>query len=199
MGNKTLDKDSPQDMQWVFRRALERAEKYGIQGVTYFKTLGVVKNIIPAVASTNAAIAAVCVSEALKLLTFSAQTLHCYLMLMGVEGVYSPVFKYERKENCPVCCDEASAAPRQLSVPGTMTLSALLELLGDDPSLQLKKPSVVSEATTLYMQRPPQLEAALRKNLERPLQELFESGELLTLTDPALRDIALSLQVHFTS
>lgn len=54
------------------------------------------------------------------------------------------------------------------------------------------------QATTLYMQRPPQLEAALRRNLQRPVQELFESGELLTVTDPALGDVPLTLQVHFT-
>lgn len=49
------------------------------------------------------------------------------------------------------------------------------------------------------MQRPPQLEAALRRNLQRPLQELFESGELLTVTDPALGDVPLTLQVHFAA
>lgn len=64
-----LDTDNPEHIKWVFRRAHERATKFCINGVTMQLTVGVLKRVIPAVASTNAIIANSCVLEAFKLLS----------------------------------------------------------------------------------------------------------------------------------
>jgi len=52
-----VDTDSVEDLTWIYQCALKRANQFNIEGVTYQLTQGVVKHIIPSIASTNAIIA----------------------------------------------------------------------------------------------------------------------------------------------
>ena len=192
--DKKLDSDSPDDMKWVYEKALVRSRKYDIEGVTYMLTMGVVKNIIPAVASTNAIVSAACVNETVKLLTFCSQTLNTYMMYMGSSGVYSHTFVYEKKDECPVC----SASVRKMQVSPKMTLNELLQTLCDG-DLRLQAPSVTAAASgkTLYMQRPPVLQKITKPNLDKKLIDLIQDGEELTITDPMFPGTSLGLSVFF--
>lgn len=188
--DKKLDADSPSDMQWVYECALERANKFGIEGVTYMLTLGVVKNIIPAVASTNAIISAACVNEALKVLSFCSQSLNTYMMYVGSEGINSYTFVMEQKSTCPVCTSHT----HRLTLSGNTTLNSLLQLLCDG-EFRLQAPSITSSSKTLYMRKPVALEAATRPNLDKALKDLIVSGEELVVTDRVFPDTSLGLVV----
>jgi len=65
-GNKKMDTDDPEHIGWLYRIASARAREFNIEGVTWSLTQGVVKNIIPAIASTNAIIAGKCFITATK-------------------------------------------------------------------------------------------------------------------------------------
>lgn len=61
---------------------------------------------------------------------------------------------------------------------------------------QIRRPSISFGPKNLYLQAPPQLEAATRPNLEKPLGELFTSRDVLTVTDAGL-PFSLNLSVKF--
>lgn len=138
---------------------MKRAKEFGIEGVTWSLTQGVVKNIIPAIASTNAIIAgkpdlnfrqlslapgilmfarlpvASCCNEALKIATSCAPYLNNYFMLIGTEGVYSFTFQHERKDDCPVCGDNSKSA----TVSRDLTVEEFLEWLVEKQDMSVPR------------------------------------------------------------
>ncbi|RAL13794.1 NEDD8-activating protein UBA3 [Aspergillus homomorphus CBS 101889] len=176
-----FDSDDLEHIGWIYNAALERGKQFHISGVTFQMTQGVVKNIIPAIASTNAVIAAATTSEALKIATSCNPYLENYMMYAGEEGVYTYTFEAEKKPDCPVCGNLA----RRMTVDPNMTLEAFIETLGERPEAQLKKPSMRTEEKTLYQRFPPQLEEQTRPNLKLKLGDLIADGQEIAVSDPA--------------
>lgn len=185
--DEPIDGDDPDHIRWLFEQAAERAAEFGIKGVNYRLTQGVVKNIIPAVASTNAVIAASCANEAFKIATSCCAPLNNYMGFNDADGIYTYSLEYEKNPTCQVCC----SIPVPLECKGDMTLTALIELLKTDPRYQMKQPALMAQIEgkekpkSLYQENPAALEKMLRKNLDQTLTELgLANGTLLIVQDP---------------
>ena len=183
----TLDNDDPEHITWLYQKASARAAEFNIQGVTYSMTQGVVKNIIPAIASTNAIIAASCCSEALKIVTSCAPSLGVpgtanYMMYTGDDSVYTYTFEHERKPDCPVCCP-----PRELEVDPSWPFSELIgKLTHLDNETILKTPSVTTGGRSLFFSQPAGLYEATKHNLTKTVGEILEDGDDLAVTEPGV-------------
>jgi ubiquitin-activating enzyme E1 C len=192
-----LDADDPEHMRWVFERATERATEYAIEGVTLTLTQGVVKNIIPAIASTNALISAACVNEVFKVVSFASHSLNSYMMYMGSTGVYTNTFEYERKPGCPVCANRDYV----VRVSFDASLTELRHALMHDGALRLSAPSLITEERTLLMATGPLAkngEVGLTgSNLSKSLKALgLGEGSVVTVTDPVHpKEFALTVKL----
>lgn len=187
-----FDGDDMDHVSWIYHTALERAKQFNITGVTFSMAQGVVKNIIPAIASTNAAISAACTSEALKIATSCNPYLENYMMYAGEEGTYTYTFAAEQKSDCPVCGNLA----RSINVNPESTLEEFVAALGERAEAQLKTPSLRTEGKTLYQQIPAELEQRTRVNLKRKLKDLVSDGEEVAVSDPAF-SIAFRFKLVF--
>ncbi|KAK3417621.1 hypothetical protein EUGRSUZ_H03570 [Eucalyptus grandis] len=148
--------------------AVKTAELFRIPGVTYSLTQGVVKNIIQAIASTNAIISVACALETLKIATGCSKTLSNYLTYNGVEGLHIKVTEFVRDKDCLVC---GPGVLIELDI--SVTLQKFINMLEEHPRLLLSRASVTHRGKNLYMQAPPVLEEMTRSNLDLPLFDLM--------------------------
>ncbi|KAJ7411136.1 NEDD8-activating enzyme E1 catalytic subunit isoform X7 [Willisornis vidua] len=194
-----LDGDDPEHIQWIYQKSLERASQFNIKGVTYRLTQGVVKRIIPAVASTNAVIAAVCATEVFKIATSAYVPLNNYLVFNDVDGLYTYTFEAERKENCPAC----SQLPQNIEISPSAKLQEILDYLTNNAALQMKSPAITATMyggnKTLYLQTVASIEERTRPNLSKTLKELgLVDGQELAVADVTTPQTML-FKLHFTT
>jgi ubiquitin-activating enzyme E1 C len=194
-----VDGDNAEHIQWIFERALLRAQEFGIEGVTFKLTQGVVKHIIPAIASTNAIISASCATEAFKLASNTGGPLKNYMMYSGSEGLYTSTINYDRDVNCIVC----GSARRDIEVPSSITVKDFITELSENESIQLPKASITTirddKNISMYMQAPPMLEKQTSVNLDKLLIDFVPNEGFVTATDSTLPGAGVQIKVTYKS
>ena len=164
-----LDKDNPVHMKYICEHAIARAKEYNIlPAPDYMMTMGVVKSIIPAIASTNALIAAASVNEVFKIVSFASQSINTYHQYMGAAGINSLKVNYEKNEDCSVCSGKPVYVPFDVS---TGTVQDLRQILSAPPH-SLGECSLRTVAITLFMTFPKSLRKQTEANLPLTLGSL---------------------------
>ncbi len=154
--DRPVDKDEYEDVNWICIQAQKRAESFGIEGVNYSLTLGVLKNVIPAIASTNAIIAASTCLEAVKILSGCSKVLNNTFMYMGHEGIYADTSEYLKREDCHVC----SRRIQKINVENKYsTLRDFIENVLK-PKFGLVDPSIYAGGNILFITNPETLREA---------------------------------------
>eukprot|EP01102_Stenamoeba_stenopodia_P002409 TRINITY_DN1222_c0_g1_i1.p1 TRINITY_DN1222_c0_g1~~TRINITY_DN1222_c0_g1_i1.p1 ORF type:complete len:447 (-),score=99.81 TRINITY_DN1222_c0_g1_i1:38-1378(-) len=190
----SIDCDISDHVKWLYETAQKRAAEYNIHGVTYRLTLGVIKNIIPAIASTNAIIAAGCANEAFKIATDVSNVLNNWMMFNGVTGLYTHTFEFEKQDNCLVCSGLASV---EIEVPHDITLEGFIELLAKTAKYQFRSPSIRNAKRLLWIPSPEMLRKQTEENLPKQLSTLIAEGDSLYVTDPALESRPIAFEIKF--
>lgn len=190
--NTKFDADNPEHLDWMYQVSRERALLFNIEGVTRSLTLGVVKNIIPAIAATNAIVAASCCNEVFKIVTNLNPILTNYMMYSGDDSIFTYTFNHTRKPNCPVCGNVAKLVVSQ----NWWTLQDFIDHISTNQEVQMKHPSLTTSRSHLYLRAPAALEENTRPNLLLKLNHLVEPNEEILVTDPSL-PISLKLKVTF--
>lgn len=165
---------------------MERAKQFKIEGVTYRLTSGVIKHIIPAVASTNALIAASCVTEAFKLATSCYDNMNNYMIFNDTDGIYTYTYEQEKNPECIAC---VSGTVKPIEFKYSDKLQDVVDFLCNSNDYQMKSPCITTtdqhgNNKTLYFPSMPELEQMTRPNLVKTLKELdLEDGQKLTVAD----------------
>ncbi|KAI5962938.1 uba3 [Candida pseudojiufengensis] len=190
--NTKFDADDPDQVDWMFNTALKRSKEFGIEGVTKSLTLGVVKNIIPAIASTNAIIAASCCNEAFKYITSTNPMLNNYMMYSGDDSIFTYTYSYTKKTNCSVCGNIA----KNIVVQNWWTLQQFIHEIKSKQDIQLINPSLTTSSKLLYMSSPQELQISTKSNLSKKMRDLVSVGEEIVITDLNL-PISLKFIIQF--
>ena len=188
---ESFDADSPSHLEWICKEAKERAINFGIlydaNESTCKAAQRVLKNIIPAISSTNAIIASMCCNEVFKLILECGSTLNNYFLYNGTESIYCNSFENERLTGCLVCSPMKTNDKLQRKLSFETTVQEMVNLLKEKYSFT--SPSIRTPSRTIYFESIDQIkeENETKQLGEFATDQEIESNEMsLFISDPSI-------------
>ncbi|OHT10534.1 NEDD8-activating enzyme E1 catalytic subunit [Tritrichomonas foetus] len=173
--NETIDGDNDEHIKWIMEQAIIHQKEFKVDGeITEKLTKGVVKNIIPAIASTQAVIAAMCATEALKYITATGPTINNNLLFVGDAacGLFGNNFLFEKKEDC----DECARRLNKVKYVENELISGLIARIKEEFNYDVS--NLRSSEKTIYMP----IIAQTKENLNKPVDEFLQDGATFIAT-----------------
>lgn len=174
--NETIDGDNEEHIKWIMNEAKQHARQFKIDDnlITISLAKGVVKNIIPAIATTQAIIGATCATEALKYVTQTGPNINNNFLYVGdsASGLYSSHFLFQKKDDCLSC----SIKFEKVSVEAKTTVRQLMDKVKTELNYPLT--SLRTADVTIYMP----IIATTEKNLDKLISEFVNKDDILLAT-----------------
>ncbi|KAK5631337.1 hypothetical protein RRF57_007051 [Xylaria bambusicola] len=188
----SFDKDDPDTLDFVAASANIRSYIFGIERKSRFDIKQMAGNIIPAIATTNAIVAGLCVLESFKVLRGDFdKAQEVFLTPFAGQRLLAPDRPRAPNPDCPICGNY------QTSVSVDLSRATLGDLVEDFVKLQLgfgdRDFAVNSEAGLLY-------DPDETDNLEKLLSELgINQNSFVTIVDEEEEDTFMNVVLNIQS
>ncbi|KAK8193286.1 hypothetical protein HDK77DRAFT_189165 [Phyllosticta capitalensis] len=184
----SFDKDDVDTLDFVAATANLRSRIFGIENKSKFDIKQMAGNIIPAIATTNAMVAGLCVLQAFKVMKDEYDRARDVLLMpRSLDRVLNPLQLQKPKPDCPVC------SPAQALLEVDTSRATLKELVEDVLRSQLGYGDELSVETSEGIIYEPDLE----DNLTKKFKEMGISGHSFVVVrdgeDEPRIDLCLSI------
>jgi len=143
-----FDVDNSEHTKWIHEQALSRANEYNITTFEFFETIGVLKRIVPAVASTNALVSGYMANIVLRFIINHASNFDgvigntdYYVSMCGDTSIILPQ-QIEINDDCVVCSNREGTKVVELKLIKKSTMEDLLYLLKKHPIINATCPTI---------------------------------------------------------
>ncbi|KAK2794405.1 E1 ubiquitin-activating protein uba2 [Onygenales sp. PD_10] len=185
----TFDKDDVDTLDFVSASANIRSHVFGIGAKSKFEIKQMAGNIIPAIATTNAMTAAVCVLQAFKVMRDDYDSAKMVFLERSGRRAINTESLNPPNPNCPVC----GVAQSKIFVDvERATLGDLIEVLHSQLGYG-EELSISSQLGTIY-------DPDLEDNLPKKLKDMGAAiGSFLTVVDEEDEDVKVNLDLLVTA